>query len=50
MLNKQIIVAGRTKVCTLFCPSNTGIMGSNPTRGMECVCIFLCFYVWVEVL
>jgi hypothetical protein len=42
-----ITVAARSKAWTVFSRSNTGIMGSNPTRGMDvcvllfCVCVVL---------
>jgi hypothetical protein len=41
-------VAARSKAWTVFARSNTGIVGSNPTRGMDvcvrsfCVCVVLC--------
>jgi hypothetical protein len=38
-----IPVAARSKACTFFVRSNTGIMGSNPTQVMD-VCLRL-FYV-----
>jgi hypothetical protein len=43
-----ITVATRSRAWTVFAHSNTGIMGSNPTRGIEvclpllCVCVVLC--------
>jgi hypothetical protein len=43
-----ITVATRTKACTVFAHSNTGIVGSNPTWGMDvsvrlfCACVVLC--------
>jgi hypothetical protein len=43
-----ITVAARSKAWTVFACSNTGIVGSNPTRGMDvcvrlfCVCVVLC--------
>jgi hypothetical protein len=43
-----ITVAARSKTWTVFPRSNTGIVGSNPTRGMNncvrlfCVCVVLC--------
>jgi hypothetical protein len=45
---KPITVAARSKACTVFARSNTGIVGSNPTRGtnvcvlLYCVCVVLC--------
>jgi hypothetical protein len=36
-----VTVAARSKTWTVFARSNTGIVGSNPTRGMNiCVCLF----------
>jgi hypothetical protein len=32
---KQVTVAGRSKACTVFARSEAGIMGSNPTQGMD---------------
>jgi hypothetical protein len=43
-----ITVAGRSKVRTVFALSNTGVVGSIPTRSMgvcvrlSCVCVVLC--------
>jgi hypothetical protein len=37
-----ITVAARSKPWAVFARSNIGIVGSNPTRGMD-VCI-VCFY------
>jgi hypothetical protein len=43
--SSPITVAARSKVWNVFAPSSTGIVGSNPTRGMDaCVCLF---GVWV---
>jgi hypothetical protein len=42
---QPITVVGRSKAWTVFARSNTGILGSNPTRGMGvcvrlfCVCV-----------
>jgi hypothetical protein len=44
----DITVAARSKAWTVFARSNTGIVDSNPTRGMDvcvsllCVCVVLC--------
>jgi hypothetical protein len=39
-----ITVTLQSKTWTVFAHSNTGIMGSNPTWGMDvCVCLF-CIY------
>jgi hypothetical protein len=43
-----ITVAARSKAWTVFARSNAGIVGSNPTSGMDiclglfCICIVLC--------
>jgi hypothetical protein len=48
IFNFPITVAARSKAWTVFARSNNGIMGLNPTRGMDvclhlfCVCIVLC--------
>jgi hypothetical protein len=48
LLARQITVAEQSKVWTLFAHSNTGIVGSNPTRIMDVyvrlflVCVVLC--------
>jgi hypothetical protein len=48
MLVLTHLVCGRPKAWTAFANSNAGIVGSNPTRGMNvcvrlfCVCIVLC--------
>jgi hypothetical protein len=34
-MNTPITVTARTKACTIFDRQNTGIVGSNPTRGMD---------------
>jgi hypothetical protein len=31
----QVTVAERYKACTIFARSEAGIMGSNPTQGMD---------------
>jgi hypothetical protein len=41
-------VPARSKAWTVFARSNTGIVGSNPTQGMDvcvrlfCVCVVMC--------
>jgi hypothetical protein len=41
MYLKPITVAARSEVWTVFVCSNTGVLGSNPTRGMDaCVRLF----------
>jgi hypothetical protein len=48
VLEWAITVAARTKAWIVFARSNTGIVGSNPSRGVDvcvrfyCVCIVLC--------
>jgi hypothetical protein len=42
-----ITVAARSKAWTVFACSNIGVMGSNPTRGMDVCVPLLC--VWVAV-
>jgi hypothetical protein len=38
---RPITVAARSKAWTVFARSNAGIMGSNPTQGMDaCVCVY----------
>jgi hypothetical protein len=45
---KPIMVTARFKAWTVFARSNAGIVGSNPTRGIDvcvrlfCVCVVLC--------
>jgi hypothetical protein len=41
---QPITVAVRNKTWTLFARSNAGIVGSNPTQGMD-VCLRLCAFV-----
>jgi hypothetical protein len=38
--SQQITVVARSKAWTFFALSNTGIVGSNPTRDMD-VCVHL---------
>jgi hypothetical protein len=46
--NSPITVAAQSKVWTVFARSNTGVVGLNPTRGMDicvrlfCFCAVLC--------
>jgi hypothetical protein len=48
LLSLPITVTARSKTRTVFDYLNTGIVGSNPTRGMNvcvhlfCVCVVLC--------
>jgi hypothetical protein len=49
-LATPVTVAERSKGCTAFARSETGIVGSNPTQGIDvwyvcwffCVCVVLC--------
>jgi hypothetical protein len=36
----SVTVAARSKACTVFAHSNAGIVGSNPTQGME-ICVYV---------
>jgi hypothetical protein len=44
-ITKPITVAARSKAWIVFTRSNTGIMGSNPTRGMDIWVRLFCVYV-----
>jgi hypothetical protein len=45
--NLPITVASRYKAWTVFARSNAGIMGSNPTHGMDvCVCVYSVFVLF----
>jgi hypothetical protein len=48
-LGRPIIVVARSKTWTVFARSNTGVVGSNPTQGMNiCVRLFcVCVVLWV---
>jgi hypothetical protein len=35
-----VTVAGRSKACTVFARSEAGIVGSNPTQGMDVWCVY----------
>jgi hypothetical protein len=37
-------VAELSKACTVFARSEAGIVGSNPTQGMEVWCLFVYVY------
>jgi hypothetical protein len=43
-VSEPVTVAGRSEACTVFARSEAGIVGSNPTQGMDvwCVCTFFC--------
>jgi hypothetical protein len=53
-LKVLITVAARSKAWTVFARSDAGIVGSNPSNGMDvCVCVYSVFVlscVWVEAL
>jgi hypothetical protein len=49
MVSEPITVAVRSKAWTVFACLNTGIVGSNPTQGMD-VCIMCLFCVCVLYL
>jgi hypothetical protein len=38
-----VMVAERSKVCTVFARSETGIVGFNPTQGMDVWCVYILF-------
>jgi hypothetical protein len=41
---QAIIVAAHSKAWTVFARSNTGIVGSNPSRDMDiCLCVYSVF-------
>jgi hypothetical protein len=40
-----ITVAARSETCTVFARSNSGIMGSNPTQGVDVYVRLFCVYV-----
>jgi hypothetical protein len=42
-------VAGRSRAWTVFTRSDTKIMGSNPTRGMDVCMLLFCVYVVLRV-
>jgi hypothetical protein len=55
MYRAGVTVAERSKACTIFARSEAGILGSNPTQGMDvyclCVCVpFFCVCVQVDAL
>jgi hypothetical protein len=48
MKNKIMTVAELSKACTVFACSEDGIVGSNPTQGMDvCVCVYVCVFLFV---
>jgi hypothetical protein len=49
-LNYSNVKSARSKARTVFIRSNTEIVGSNPTGGMDvCVCLFCVYPVWRRV-
>jgi hypothetical protein len=47
IIHVPVTVSERSKACTVFARLEAGIMGSNPTQGMEVWC--LCMYVRLSV-
>jgi hypothetical protein len=45
-----ITVAERSKACTAFVRSEAGIVGSNPTQGMDVLCVWVCAFFCVCVV
>jgi hypothetical protein len=37
---KAVTVPGRAKACTVFARSEAGFVGSNPTQGMDILCVY----------
>jgi hypothetical protein len=53
ILPEPVTVVERSKACTDFALSEAGIVGSNPTQGMDVqssVCAVFCACVQVEAL
>jgi hypothetical protein len=43
-----VTVVEQSKACTVFARSEAGIVGSNPTQGMDvCMCVFFCVCIQV---
>jgi hypothetical protein len=40
ILPSQVTVAELSNACTAFARSETGIVGSNPTQGMDVWCVY----------
>jgi hypothetical protein len=40
-----VTVAERSNACTVFALSEAGIVGSNPTQGMDVWCVCVCLRV-----
>jgi hypothetical protein len=47
MRKTPVTVAERAKACTVFARSEAGIVGSNPTQGMNVWCVCVRFSVFV---
>jgi hypothetical protein len=48
-LHPPIFEFKKKKACTVFARSEAGIVGSNPTKGMDvwCLCVYVRFSVFV---
>jgi hypothetical protein len=44
-----ITVAVRSKAYTVFARSEPGIVGSNPTQGMDVWCLCVCLFVYRQI-
>jgi hypothetical protein len=40
-----VTLAVRSKACTVFAGSESGIVGSNPTQTWMCVCVCACVFM-----
>jgi hypothetical protein len=49
ILRVPVTVPKQSTACTVFARSEAGTMGSNPTRGMDVWCLFVCVCVCVHV-
>jgi hypothetical protein len=47
VIRKTVTVAELSKACTVFARSKAGIMGSNPTQGMDVLCVCVRFSVFL---
>jgi hypothetical protein len=43
-IDRPVTVVARSKVCTVFARSDAGIVGSNPTQGMDV------WYVYASIM
>jgi hypothetical protein len=41
---RPVTVAERSKAWTLFARSESGIVGSNPSQGMDVWCVYMCLF------